>query len=273
MSKATARPEQATWWHPHTVDEGSSLELQLGPLELTVGRISRAWLLAVARTPEQEAGTPSHCQLRKGLPERFDERYIQAETPGRLRLEPALADQAIVVRPYQPVLLPGHEEITFYLSTPISIRIRAGQSATLLREVVSQPLSKTWFGPNTRNGELCLADRSHAVDQIEALPNRPHRAITPVHIRNATDMPLRLERVSLPVPLLSLYGAADGSLWTQQLSLVREQADDRARVAIKGLPDSAGEPLTRLSGPRQEPGRSNPVLRVFSALFGESGTP
>ncbi len=270
--KSTAEAEQSAWWQQQTVHVNSSLELQLGPLNLTVGRASQAWLVAIDRE-QHDSDSLSRCQLRDGLPDRFDERYIESEAGAQLRFEPALASRPIVVRPYQPVFLPGHGEITFYLSTPVSVRIVAGTSAVPLREVTSQPLSKTWFGPNTRSGELYLSDRSHALDQVETLPSRPHRAITPLSIRNATEMPLKLDRISLPVPLLSLYGAADGSLWTQQLSLVREQADDNARVTIKGLLPRAGESLTLLSGPRQEPGRSNPVLRVFNALFGEGGNP
>src|SRR5690554_6269667 len=70
--KSTAEAEQSAWWQPHAVQEGCSLELQLGPLNLTVGRASQAWLVAIDRE-QHDSDSLSRCQLRDGLPDRFDE--------------------------------------------------------------------------------------------------------------------------------------------------------------------------------------------------------
>lgn len=272
MSAVETRTNPIEWWRPRKVGEGRSLELQLGPLSLAVGRSGGTWMMAVTREEARDTASRARCRVRRRLPEHFDERYVQVQSAETLRFEPVLADRPVVVRPYQPVFLLAHEEITLYLSTPVSIRVAAGDPPTILREIPSQPMSDTWFGPDTRSGELCFAGRTHARHRLEDLPVRAHRAITPLRIRNATDAALQLEKFSLPVPVLTLFGAGNGNLWTQQVALVREEVGDLARVAIEGQAPSIGERLERLAGPRQDPERGNLVLRTFSALFGAGGS-
>lgn len=271
MSQVERRTSRTDWWRPRRVGDGRSLELQLGPLTLAVGRSAGAWLVAVSREEARDTASRACCRVRRRLPEQFEARYVQAQSAEWLRFEPLLADRPVVVRPYRPVFLLSHEEVTLYLSTPVFIRVAAGDPPTVLREIPSQPMSDTWFGPNTRSGELCFAGRTQARHRLEELPVRAHRAITPLRIRNATEAALELEKFSLPVPVLTLFGAGNGSLWTQQVTLVREEVGDLARVAIEGQPPDIGQALERLAGPRQDPERGNLVMRTFSALFGAGG--
>jgi hypothetical protein len=267
MSTARKTAGDQPWWQTRAVPEGRTLHLTLGPLDLAIGRSRPTWLIRIERQPEADSESRLKSRVARRLPEPYDERFVQAADDDSIRLEPVLADRSIVIRPRQPIHLPGHEEITLYLSTPVYLRILAGSPPVLLREVPSLILSDTWFGPSTQEGELCYAGRTQARYRIEELPLRPHRAITPLLIRNRADTILPLEKISLPVPMLSLYGAADASLWTQRVTLVREGSSDLAKVRVDPEAPDLGVPIEKLAGARQDPSRSG-LVRAFSVLFG-----
>ncbi|HEX7038346.1 MAG TPA: hypothetical protein VF210_21455 [Pseudomonadales bacterium] len=260
----------AAWWLPRRVPEGQSLGGRIGPLLLDVHRGPGEWQIAFSREDETLASSFARLELRMGGLEAgggaFD-RFILRGPSDRLVLRPLLADRPVVIRPRQPVFLPSGEEITLYMSSPVTVRVEAGEPPVLLRDVPSLAMSDTWFGPSTREGELCYSGRTHARHSLAEVPRRAHRAITPVHIRNEVESPLPLEKVALPVPLLSVYGAADGSLWTENVSLVRTSASDLAALRIgSGPPEYAGA-AELISGPREAHGRGS-LVRAFSHLFG-----
>lgn len=267
MSTARKTAGDQPWWQTQGVPEGRTLHLTLGPLDLAIGRSRPTWLIRIERQPEADTETRLKSRVAKGLPEPYDERFVQADAAESIRLEPLLADRPIVIRPRQPIYLPGNEEVTLYLSTPVYLRLLAGDPPVLLKEIPSLVLSDTWFGPSTQEGELCYAGRTHARPRIEELPRRPHRAITPLLIRNRANAVLPLEKISLPAPMLALYGAADASLWTQRVTLVREDASDLAKVSIDSQPPDPGMPVEKLADPRKDPSRSG-LVRAFSVLFG-----
>lgn len=260
----------ARWWEPREVPVGDTLRCRLGPLALIVGHVPGEWQVAFGHDEEDEhsaTATLADAALDPDDDVGERERFIVAGEDPRLRLLPLLADRAVVIRPRQPVFLPEGEEITLYMSTPVTVAIQVGAAERLLREVVSVRLSDTWFGSSTREGELCYSGRTTARQHREELPRRAHRAITPVRIRNEAESPLPLTKLSLPVPVLSLYGAEDGSLWTEGVALVRQNASDLAALEIEdGAPDFAG-PVTLVSGPRQ-PRSAGTLVRAFSVLFG-----
>ena len=99
------------------------------------------------------------------------------------------------------------------------------------------------------------------------MPVRPHRAVAPVTLINSATDAMLLERISLPVPLLSTYHMPNDNIWTN--AVVLERSVDREMAELKILP---GPPLNRqgsvlLSKARQEGGRSV-VLKTLSSLLG-----
>lgn len=252
---------------PRQIAVGQGLELELGTLKLRLGHGQDEWRIGHEYVNEDAASARARIQHQTCLPAEFSERYVIGGDSGRLKLSPALADRNVVIRPRQPVFLLSGQQATLYLSTPVWIKLEVGEPGVLLREIATQPLSDTWFGPSTREGEVCYAGRTHARHHINELPLRAHRAITPLHIHNKATTPLPLEKFSLPVPMLSLYGSADGSLWTQRLTLTREDQSDLAAVRIDPRPPEYAEGMQRLAQPRQEPGRSG-LVRAFSMLLG-----
>ncbi|MEQ8484022.1 MAG: hypothetical protein RIB46_06635 [Pseudomonadales bacterium] len=257
------------WWTPRTVAVGHTLHCRIGPLTLELHHAPGEWDIGMRQDAEHGDEITAELDLHGG-PLTLDDyqRFMFSRDDDQIRLTPVPADRAVVIKPRQAVFLPSGEETLLYVSSPVMVRIEAGADRTLLREVPALRLSDTWFGSSTREGELCYSGRTQARHVLEEVPRRSYRAITPARIRNEGITPLPLDKLSVPVPALSIYGDGDGALWTQGISLVRGAESELAALTVDdGPPDFAG-PVTLLSGPR-EPRTRGALVRAFSVLFGQ----
>jgi hypothetical protein len=139
-----------------------------------------------------------------------------------------------------PFYIPANEHVTIYVSSPIWIKIEVGSRKTFLEEIPTMVLSDTWYGPNTREGELCYASPTFCRSDISEFKFRAHRVITPIVIFNSAKTPLLFERISIPLPFLSIYADVNGFLWTEEiiakhethLKLSIKQGKNAPQVAI-----------------------------------------
>jgi hypothetical protein len=256
------------WWDAHEIEQGHTLRCAVGPLTVWLYRGEDEWRLAWERAEESDDVLRVEVETRLGLPRTArHERYVFQRSSQAARLRPLLADRAVVVGAYQPVFVPSGEETTLYISSPLSLQVEVGEAGVVLQEIPILRLSDTWFGPNTREGELCYAARTNARHSLREVQLRPHRAVTPVRIRNQGRTQLPIEKLSLPVPLLSLYGRADGSLWTQAIALTRAAESDLANLRVDAGPPPEAAGASLLSSPRRATERGT-LVRAFSGLFG-----
>lgn len=256
------------WWSERELAPDSGLRWTLGPLELSLWRTDYEWQLAY-NVADEDAADPA-CAVSEAatIPETADviERYAR-ERRDRVRCLPVVADRALVVRPRLPVFVPPGEQIRFFVSAPVWIRILVGQPWLTLREVPVKRLSDTWFGASTRDGELAYSLKTHARVHLEEIPPRGYRAITPVLIRNEAEELLSVDRLSLPVPYLSLYLAASGMLWTEAVTMRHAAGNEMATLDVGGrAPAEAGEGALRLTSARLEADR-NLLVRAFTNLI------
>jgi hypothetical protein len=269
METTALQGRDGRWWTPLEVPSAHTLHCRMGPLTLQLHRERDEWRLAWHHDAETDAASAVQMALHAGpLEAETFERYAFRKADACVTLRPMLADRSVVVRPRQPVFLPSGEETTLYLSSPVYLNVSIGQPPVTLRELPMLVLSDTWFGPNTRDGELCYSGRTGARQTLADVPRRAHRALTAVHIRNDAPSPLPLDRFSLPVPLLSVYGSSDGSLWTQGVSLVRSSHSDMAAVKIDRSPPRQAGRIELISGPRRVHERGA-LVRAFAVLFGD----
>jgi hypothetical protein len=232
----------SAWWSRRNVEEGEGLCCVLGPLTLKLFRSVDAWHLWMSREDIDETrATEARMEHMDRMPATGDaERFVFTPSPKQLCLRPMLADRAVVVRARQSVFIPPGEEAMLYLSSPVWVSIDLGEPPRALKEIPVLRLSDTWFGPSTREGELCYAARTHARSHLDQVPRRPHRAVTPVKVRNEASTLLPIEKLSLPVPLLSVFGEAASGLWTEEVHLTRSADSDFAALrVIPGRPAQA----------------------------------
>lgn len=267
MNGGSARDLASHWWAPLSIPSGRTAVLRLGPLTLRLNRSNHEWLLGIENgKADATPGAVAGVDLDATPPAANALRYVYRDSGDLAVFRPMLADRPVVVKPRQPVfVLPGQEAV-FYISTPVWVGVRAGRAETLLRECPAERLSEIWFGPDTMIGELCYATPTHARHRLEELPLRPHRVVTPVRVENRAETYLPVEKLSLPVPLLSIYGSDDGSLWTESVHMLRSTDSDMATLAVDAGPPSHVRGAVRLGEPRQA--QRTGLVRAFSGLFG-----
>ena len=256
------------WWGDFQLENGQTRRWQIGPTTLWVTRTHNEW-----RVANQQGEDPLDSRLAVAEP--CDEepselaeikRFAVGGESSALRLVPALADRPVITKTEQPLYLPPGEEATLYIGSPLWLRVYVGSKLT---ELVDFPIfrpSDTWFGPDTLSGELCYASRTTARLNLDNLPLRPHRAISAARIRNNAKSKLHLEKLKLPVQNLSLFVSEQGHLWTEALTLVREDDSDAASVRLDK--QTAGTVAARLVAPARVKVSAGFLLDAFGGLFG-----
>lgn len=258
------------WWQETELPEDSAGFWQIGPLAFWLQRSVGEWrFVGEYREDAPEDVLLHRLPATRPMPAAGDlqRRLGFRRTSGRVRLLPALPDRAVVVQPATPFALPAGEETTLYISTPLWLRVAVGDPPQEFVELPTRPLSDTWFGPDTRVGELCYAASTSARLRREALPMRPCRALTELRLRNQAAGALDVQKVQLPMPTMALYMSADGALWTEPVTLVRRDDGELAALELgRGAPAHLAQPR-RLAEPRRQPEKGL-LLRAFGGLIG-----
>ncbi|WP_111642283.1 DUF432 domain-containing protein [Marinimicrobium alkaliphilum] len=264
-----ANPPLKPWWQPRLLDRGECWHTAIGPLSIYLYRFSSQWLLATQTLGDEADHSQLISEEVQEIPEELNlSRYVFTESPKGFVLRPRTLDRPLVVKTMQPVHVPPGEKVTFYISSPVTVEIDLVEPDTILQETPVLRLSDTWFGPSTRVGELCYAARTHARNSRADVPPRPHRVVTPVTIHNEGEQNLTIEKLSIPVPYLAIYGLDDGTLWSDPVTLAHSDGNALAGLKIDSrLPDGVS-PEHRIAEPRVEMPRGS-FVRAFTSIFSD----
>lgn len=261
-------PGGLDWWGSFALEVGFDvLAWRIGPLSLQARHWPQEWRLAW-----RHSGDPQDTAQAFARAAELDETDCRVarfglRAAGRsLELRPRLADRSVVVRPDTQLFIPPGEECLIYVSTPAWVEVATEGGATLTEVPTHRP-SDSWFGANTRDGELCYASTTLARLRIEDVVRRPHRIVSPVTVRNRAADPLQLERISVPVRLLPLYVTARHQLWTQPLVMERAADGKQGALKLEELKLPAELEPQRIAEARQTAGRQG-LLHTLDRLFG-----
>ena len=247
------QPLDPPWWRELELEVDHGLRWVLGTFELAIFRRAGEWLLSSREADFEEPAV----EIAKVEPVSLASvelenvmRFVAAASANRVRLLPRVADRSVVARPHAPIRLLPKEETRIHVSSPVWVELIVGQPMHPLCEMPVRRLSDTWFGPNTRDGDVAYALKTQARVRLDELPRRSYRLITAISISNEGADPLLVDRINIPVPRLSVYAAADRSLWSDSVSLVRSAGAELATVRVgRGAPREAGS-AELLSEPR-----------------------
>ena len=193
-------------------------------------------------------------------------RHLQQYTCDTLHIAPALADRSMVVRLSSPVRVLAGEKIRIYVSTPLWFQASVMPGKLMMLDIPFWRPSDSWFGANTRDGEFCYAKYTDARLQLNLLAPRVHRAITPIEINNKRDAALDIERLNIPVPLLSLYSDKQYQLWTQMLTVTRDEGNDLAEIQLSKQAPEEAEKASIVAEPRIKI-EKHAFTKALSSLF------
>lgn len=257
---------QKQWWGAVPLPENNSFLLNSKTFSLAVEHKSKEWCIhALQEKVTDDKDNEFQSVIGEFSPINCGDvsRHIINSKSVTLEVKVSLADRTVVCRPKSPITIVPGASVVIYLSTPIWLTIGVvNDEFTLLKEMATQRLSDTWFGASTMEGELCYASQTIGRLDLDKLPFRAQRAITPLLIENKADNDLIFERIALPVPSLSLFTSKTGQLWTQNVGLIREDDGGYAKLKLgHPQPDS-----TLINGPRIDLGQGQ-LIRAFSAIF------
>jgi hypothetical protein len=258
-----------SWWGSFELKNSHSKQWQIGPLIIIIRHENSEWQISHERIDNfDNTGITFEITDTELLSEKQNNfiRYIISDSSDQITIKPLLADRPVIYRPNTPLSLTAGEEITLYVSSPLWVGFSAGHSKTKLGEIAIQRPSDTWFGPSTREGELCYASTTHCRLNLDEIPQRSHRANAPVVIRNLAETNLSVERINLPAPFLQLYSTPDNQLWTPKITLIREQDEDMAELVIDEIPPIEAKQATILAEPRKTVD-SGVLFRAFNTIF------
>jgi hypothetical protein len=260
--------DKEPWWGDFPLAEQQSMSWSIGERKLVIQRQASEWNTWNVETETENADTLMRDVYANHLipDQALLGRHLQAATAASLRVIPALADRSIVTRPKIPLRLLGGEQTRIYVSTPLWFKALTLPGDLCLLDVPFWRPSDSWFGPSTREGEMCYAKYTEARLHTELLVQRPHRAITPILIHNKQQEALLIERLNVPVPLLSLYQDTQHRLWTNTIKVTREADDDLTELLLEKQAPAEADGANLVAGPRIITDRHR-LIRSLGSLF------
>jgi hypothetical protein len=258
------------WWADYAFESGMVRCWKIASLQLWLQRLDHEWRVAFREETEAaHLDVIVNGEEVPGVPESdvIHERYLFRGTEKALRIIPALAPRSVVVRFVTPLHVPANESVTLYVVTPLWMQFLSSDRDNMpFRELAVILPSDTWFGANTREGELGYAARTPGQLELAQVHPKQYQAVTCVKIHNQSSEMLEFERINVPVTYLSLYNDEHNHLWTQNVSLVWTEDTLMAQLDIEDSPPAHLGKAQRISGPREEIDRRL-LVRAFNALF------
>lgn len=252
------------WWGDFEFKSYDRRYWRLGPLSFWVTRKTHEWQVA-HRWSDNPLDDTVELTDNTEVPDELELRRYLFSSGGRvLRVVPRVPDRPVVTRPEMPVIIPGGEQATLYMASPLWVELWAGDPLKIFCTLPVWRASSTWFGEDTLEGTLCYATRTRARLEPTTMRRGP-RITTAVFVSNEHDDPLRVERLALPLPQMSVFRGSDGRLWTEAATVAYDPAV-KAPAKIDHTPPHEAGATVRISGPRQDP-RANILARALSAAL------
>ena len=260
------------WWGKHQVEEGQSRVWRVGNVTIFVDRFTNEWNIAstpVANVKADDKESKTDDDEDKSTAPNLESLKFTTytfKTQAEIELSPVLPDKHLASTLDRPFHIPAGEEIVLYVSSPVWVRLETGASKILLEEIPTFILSETWLGPNTIEGKLCYAGYTYCAPHLKDVPSGPDRIISPMLIRNNSKTMLVLEKISVPLPYLSVYSDSKNYLWTEQLT-VKSEGEASPSVQVAKGPPKALKEIQKLSSARRELHATTGLVNFFSHMM------
>lgn len=258
--------EKATkWWGSFTLEESQSKFWRVGEAIIYIDRFTHEWHIGSSMT-NQEPDPVADKELLKP-PANMKSKTYTFTTQAEIRLKPVLPNYSLASQLETPLYIPGGEEVLLYISSPVWVQITTSNNKVVLDEIPTHPLSLTWFGENTIDGELCFAGNTFCSSQLKYVPAGADRIVSPMLIKNQSKKILCLEKINVPLPYLSVYSDTHNFLWTEQLTVYNE-GEDPPLVQVSKGPPKAMRDIKLISRGRMEFRSGANLKRLVYKLIG-----
>ena len=197
-------------------------------------------------------------------------RWVSGEQESTFRCYARMPESNFIVFPSEPIMVPRDRKPKLYASIPLLLWVQIGTSKIPLWTGFFEPVKQTWFGKNTRAGELALTLPDTLVVTESELPppaSAHFRAWMELRVSNRDAEPLRIERLSLPAHYFPVYQLDNECFWTYPLGLSKERLLDELRVN-HGKEITQRHEHKKLVGEAHSKLEVRTIMRALEAIIG-----
>ncbi|MGS2720337.1 hypothetical protein [Paraglaciecola aestuariivivens] len=225
------------WWGDIPFSVEQIKQWGLGERKISVQRLEKEWIVwdQTSEIEQNKAIVLKSLKSNASLKDINFSRHLVTHTMPNIIVEPKLADRSVVARPSARLNILPNEHAELYVSSPLWFGLINPDNHLPIIDMPFFRPSDSWFGTNTMQGELCYAKNTDARVNLTLLEKYSHRAITKVIIHNEHTDPLKIDRINLPVPFLSLYHTEEAGFWTQEIEIT--QHNDSKKTGLKLRPE------------------------------------
>lgn len=250
-------------WGSLALSEDDTFAVRVGPRDLWLTRhdgdiwLSHAPVAGDDADDRATAEPPDEAHWKRWAP--------PGDRNAEVRLRPAFPDRAVVLQPEQSFHLTRNARARIYVRVPLFIRVElGGPDPDLLEEIPSVTLSDTWWGTFVE-GELAYWLPTTARRSWSPGALAPHLAVCPLEMHNRAAGELHVEKLSLRVMHLTLYGD-DRGFWADETRVVYEGEEEAGVLEMTGRPPPEARDAERVEAPRV-PLKSGLRVRTFTRFL------
>ncbi|NGP77974.1 DUF432 domain-containing protein [Balneolaceae bacterium YR4-1] len=251
-------------WGEFTLSSGEKADFfRLGDLRLWLKyKDEEIWI------GHQYAGHADSKEALDSPPEDLEwARWAPKEPGNTIKLMPVFPDLPLVVNSEYPLRVNPGASIQIFTRIPVWLRISIGKNDTVLTELPSIKLSRTWFGTPIE-GELCFWAITKARRSLSNVERKPHMVSCPIQITNKTEEDLNFDKFCFRVERLKLF-VYNEELWSDETRIVYQGEEQYSDINMSGRLPKGMENAKLISPPRKPEHRSL-ATRTFKMIFDES---
>ncbi|EKE85268.1 hypothetical protein [Idiomarina xiamenensis] len=257
----------------HTLKPREGLRVVTRHSETVVLRSDNEWLFYSSNAPtvcvEHLAILPADSE-----PEQFDDmlRWVPGKQQHQLHIKPVLPHLPVVVKPTRGIAIPGNSRAQFYTAIPMSLQLFINPAMPHsepepVYEMATEPLQQTWFGLNTREGEVCFASADYLRLSPELLDVAAHHVLMELRVVNKESRTLRIDKLNIPVMYLPIYQLSNQQYWSPTVTIINERHSDALKLNYaRTIGRKADNP--KLVGEARLKSDSRTFFRALEAIIG-----
>lgn len=252
-------------WGPYKLNTDDDIQnFQIGDLYFWIQRKDdEVWI-----GHEYHNSHTGHPKKKVNPPENLAwSRWAPRNISDSINIMPAFPDMPLVINSDYPLKVTPGGSIAIFTRIPIWLRISMGQSNSVLTELPTVNLSRTWFG-TPLEGELCYWSTTKARRSLENVEAKPYLANCPIQVSNKSEDDLSFEKFCFRVERLKIFRYAN-ELWADKSHLSYHGEEQHSDITMSGELPEGMEKGELLSTPRK-PIQKSLATRTFHKIFDDS---
>lgn len=193
--------------------------------------------------------------------------WMSGEQESTLRVLPCMTDKNLMLSLETPIVIPAGRRPKFYLQLPIMYQLYIGNAKAPFFEFLIEPLPLSWFGSNTRRGELCYKFHSEVLSEYEQAAPVPHRALLELRLCNRDGEHLSIDKLNIPAQYLPIYRVDGRQFWTTALTITNEKLTEGLSLHYSKAVPCRHDSLQLVNESRLR-SEARTIMRALEAIIG-----